>query len=248
MENHFLDILLEELAEVISSQSFELQEDGSYLNADKRFKIEFEENTMLYRLLLSQADDEPQYVTVSSWKFNEEKGEKEARTIGKDFADTLYTKLGLNKNRRQLASGVPLPSKKSGSKSQDVGGVCQQMLAIFPKYKDTYRDHVAANGEFLYINFFTETFVPEIRAILDGGNKKQCKKVFDALSNLYVEGDRMAQNCVAVVLTLGAIGDSDKRYENACIYLEGCPYLKSILEQLYKKYKRNNKKLKAIVK
>lgn len=246
MENHFFDIVMAQLAELISEQGFAKCEDGSYANDVKCFKVEYDEAAGLYNLFIADAADEPEYATVSSWSFSDEKGEKEAKTIGMDFLDTLRTKLGVKPNMAKAAQNVPLP-KKSGAKVGDINALAQQMLAVFPKYKDTYKEHVAANGEFLYLTFFAETVVLDIRAALDEQSKKPLKKIFDVLCDAYVEADRAAQNAIAVTIVTGAIAGDKTRYETALTYMEDCTYLKTAVMQLNKEYAAKNKKLKAMI-
>ena len=246
MENHFYDVVLKQLEEFIAEQNFERREDGSYANEVKCFKVEFDEEQGLYNLYMADAADEPEYATISSWRFNDEKGEKEATTIGRDFLDTLRTKLGVKPNYVKNAANVPLP-KKGSAKAGDINALAQQMLAVFPKYKDTYKEHVAEYGEFLYINFFTNTVVVDIKEALDEQNKKQLKKIFDTLCDLYVEGDRATQNAIAVTIVTGAIGCSKERFETAVSYMEDCAYLKTAVTQLNREYNANNKKLKSMI-
>lgn len=246
MENHFFDIVMEQLSELVSEQGFAKRDDGSYANENKCFKVEFDEEAGLYNLLLADAADEPEYATVSSWSFSDDKGEKEAKTIGLDFLDTLRTKLGVKPNYAKNIANVPLP-KKSGNKTNDINALAQQMLAVFPKYKDTYREHMAEHGEFLYLNFFSQTVVHDVRQALDDKNKKQLKKIFDVLCDAYVEADRAAQNAVAVTIITGAIAGDKTRYETALTYMEDCAYLKTAIIQLNKAYMAKNKKLKAMI-
>lgn len=246
MENHFYDVVLKQLEEFIAEQGFAKCEDGSYANEVKCFKVEFDQDAGLYNLYMADAADEPEYATISSWRFNDEKGEKEAATIGRDFLDTLRTKMGVKPNYAKNAANVPLP-KKGGAKAGDINALTQQMLAVFPKYKDVYKSHVAEYGEFLYINFFTNTVVLDIRQALDEQNKKQLKKIFDVLCDLYVEGDRATQNAVAVTIITGAISDSKERFETAISYMEDCTYLKTAVTQLNREYTAKNKKLKSMI-
>ncbi len=246
MENHFFDVVLKQLEEFIKEQGFEKREDGSYQNESKCFKIEFDETQGLYNLYLADADDQPEFATVSSWRFSDEKGEKEATTIGRDFLDTLQTKMGVKANVVKSAANIPLP-KKSSSKTNDINALAQQMLAVFPKYKDAYKEHVAEYGEFLYINFFANTVVLDIRQALDEGSKKPLKKIFDVLCNVYVEGDRTTQNAIAVTIITGAISDSKERFETAISYIGDCTYLKTAITQLNREYNAKNKKLKTMI-
>ena len=247
MENHFYNTIIGELENFIKEQGFEIQQDGSYLNETKRFLIEYDENTKLYNLMLSEAEGEPEYAAVSSWSFDDERGEGEAKTIAGDFLDTLRTKLGVAVNRRALSGNVPLPKRSSSGQTPDVSAFCQRVLAVFPKYKDAYRDHVAKYGEFLYLKFFSETITVEIREALDSRNKKQLKKYFETLSEMYIEGDRNVQNAISVIIITAAIGDSQQRFETAMNQLEDCASLKNVVRHLYRSYMAKDKKLRAMI-
>ena len=81
------------------------------------------------------------------------------------------------------------------------------MLDFFPALKDEYKNHIAVNGNFLYLNFFGEYLVPNIKQVMAAGNKKQIKKLYDILEDMYVKGDRDTVNAVVAVLVAAAYND-----------------------------------------
>lgn len=246
METRFLDVIIAEIKEIIETKSFVCQEDGSYRNEDYCFKIEYNEESKLYSLFLAATDDQPEYKEMSTWIFDDTKTEKDAAVIGKDFCETLMQKMGIAPKRKTTAD-IPLPTKSAAGKSVDINGMAQRLLAVFPTHKDAYRDHVAQNGEFLYITFLNETIVPDIRAAIDAGSKKPLKKIFDALGELYVDGNRAVQNAVAVTIVTGAVGDSKERYETVLPFMEENQYLKTAVVNLRRFYDSKNKKLRTMI-
>ena len=81
------------------------------------------------------------------------------------------------------------------------------MLDFFPALKDEYKNHIAVNGNFLYLNFFGEYLVSNIKQVMISGNKKQIKKLYDILEDMYVKGDRDTVNAVVAVLCAAAYND-----------------------------------------
>ena len=83
------------------------------------------------------------------------------------------------------------------------------MLDFFPVLKDEYKNHIAQNGNFLYLNFFGEFLVPQLKGVLKSGNKKQMKKLFDLLDDMYVKGDRDTVNTLVALICAAAYSDEE---------------------------------------
>ena len=73
--------------------------------------------------------------------------------------------------------------------------------------RNEYKNHIAVNGNFLYLTFFGEYLVPNIKQVMASGNKKQIKKLYDILEDMYVKGDRDTVNSVVAVLCAAAYND-----------------------------------------
>ena len=64
--------------------------------------------------------------------------------------------------------------------------------------------HVAKYGNFLYLDFFGYTLVPQIKTTLKEGNKKSVKKLYELLENAYLMGDKETVNTVVAVVAAAA--------------------------------------------
>ena len=123
-----------------------------------------------------------------------------------DFVVSLRKELGIKATRTATAI-VDLPTaSKDGS--MNVTGFAKKMLDVFPAIKDDYKEHISLYGNFLYINFFGEYLVPQLKNLFTNGNKKQVKKLYDVLEDVYVKGDKDTVNIMIAVLAATAYNDS----------------------------------------
>ena len=82
------------------------------------------------------------------------------------------------------------------------------MLDVFPAIKDDYKEHISIYGNFLYINFFGEYLVPQLKNLFTNGNKKQVKKLYDVFEDAYVKGDKDTVNIMIALLSATAYNDA----------------------------------------
>ncbi len=239
MEQKIIDAVLEELRPTLSQNGFE-EKDGTFLGENKAFKIEYRADKEIFCLLSADvvAGEVGEYSVASSYLFDSTQRESDAAAVGIDFNDTLTSLLGINTRKARRSFDVALPSK-SDSDTADIGELCNRVLAIFPAYKDLYKERVAAEGEFLYIDFFLETAAKEIEALLDADNNKKLKKIYDTLNDLYVRGDRNVGNTIIVVILGGAIKGDAAKTAKMLEGLEAFPYLKKPLRQVALRTKKD---------
>ena len=131
--------------------------------------------------------------------------------MAEDFADSLREIFGMKKQVSNLKD-VALPSKAaSRGPTPNVEALAQRFLAIFPQYKDAYREHMAKYGEFLYQDFFARTAAVKLKELCADpkANKKQLEKFFDLLNEMYAEGD-------ANVLQHGDLHHPGQRLRRGC--------------------------------
>ena len=83
----------------------------------------------------------------------------------------------------------------------------KKMLDVFPALKDEYKAHVTIYGNFLYLNFFGEKLVPQIKAVMNENNKKSVKKLFDVFETAYLHGDRDTVNTIVAVVAAACVND-----------------------------------------
>ena len=211
MDNRFYDNVVGEMKPFFDEHNFVLQEDGSFKNETKAFLVEYSEDRQMYLLKSAEVENGNigEYSEVCSWLFDDTQSAKDAESVGIDFVNSMRDSLGI-KIKRPPVSDVDLPSAdKNGALT--VSGFAKKVLDIFPQYKDDYKSHVAHYGNFLYVNFYSKTLVPQIRELLKEDNKKNKKKLFDLMETGYLQGDRETVNAVVAVLAAAAYNDEDMK-------------------------------------
>ncbi len=249
MNSQVLEKIVEQLSGLIESAGFTSNEDGTeYKNDRYAFKISHDEEKKLLILDLAEvneAGEVGEYTNASSWLFDNPEELRDAESAGMDFLDSLKTKMGIRGMRTGRNGEIAMPRKEVGG-TPNIETLCVKTLAIFPQFKDAYKDHVAHYGSFLYVEFFKETLMVRLAEMLDENNKKNLKKVFAMLCDLYTEGDRSVQNVIVGIVLCGAVKDDEKRYNIALENLEDCSYLKTAFVNMMSRYKKD-KKLRAII-
>lgn len=208
MDNRYFDKVIEEMQPFLDEQGFKQQQDGSYKNSTRLIKVEYNEPRQMYALAVAEtADGETgEFKEINAWLFDDSQTAKDAAAVGIDFTHSLRKNMGIKLKRTASGEDVELPSvSKAGSVT--VTGFTKKMLDFFPSLKDEYKNHIAVNGNFLYLNFFGEHLVPHLKNVLTSGNKKQIKKLYDILGDMYVKGDKDTVNTIIAVLCAAAYND-----------------------------------------
>lgn len=231
MEQKIFDAVKAELSPLFTENGF-TENDNSFIGETTAFKIEYDAEKNLFLLLCAEVVDgsTDAYAVASSYLFDENGTLSDAAAVGIDFADTVKTKLGLSR-RVTRSADVALPTK-SGADTPGMDDLCNRMLAIFPAYKEQYKENVQENGEFLYVNFFLDTVAVDIRNLIAEGNDKKLKKIYDALNELYVKGDRNVGNVIVVAILGGAVKGDKELTEKLLCGLGDYQYLKSAVRNI----------------
>lgn len=206
MDNRYYSEVVKEMESLFSEQGFKAGENGEFLNNAKKVLISFDEPKQMYRLEVADIDEEgnfSEYKEINAWLFDDSQTAKDAQSVGMDFAATLRKELGVTVKRTANTGNVELPSaSKTGSMT--VTGFAKKMLDIYPTLKDEYKEHIAVYGNFLYINFFGEHLVPNLKNTFESGTKKQIKKLYDVFEDAYLKGDKDTVNILVAVLCAAA--------------------------------------------
>lgn len=208
MENHYFENLIAEMKPLLDEQGFKSAGEGIYQNDKKAVKIEYDEDKKMYRLFMAEVNGEEteEYVEVSAWLFDESQNAKDAASVGIDFCDTVRNKLGV-KIKREVGAQVDLPTfSKDGA--YNVTAFAKKALDVFPALKDPYREHIAKYGNFLYIDFFGEYLVPELKKVYKENNKKTVKKVTEVAQSAYINGDRDVVDLLVALLSAAVAEDT----------------------------------------
>lgn len=223
MDNRYYDAVIAEMSPFFEENGLK-GDNGVFANDTKALKIEYDEARQVYNLLCADVTDGTagEFSAISSFLFDDSQTEKDAASVGIDFIDSAKKVLGVKTKRKSISGEADLPS--ASSETVTVSVLVAKLLAVYPHLKDVYRDETAAKGKFLYLDFCTTYFLPEIRNTLDSGNKKAVKKLLDMLADIFVTGDKASSTLVTALLA-AAVGKDEKRFALISEKLEDCPHL-----------------------
>ncbi len=243
MDKKYFDAIISEMQVLLDGQKFVL--DGEiYKNEQKAVKIEYNAEAKQFVLLLADIENGEmgEFSAATSWLFDETQNERDALAVGVDFADTLRSNLGIKKEKTAISVDLPVAEK---SDTATVSALTQKLLAIFPQFKDAYKESVSEYNKFLYLDFYVENFVPSIKELIETGTKKQNKKLFDMLSEMYNTGKNETTDAIVALISAaiynnekGALAFNDFAGENKHMQTAVREFLKAI---------ERNKKLKEIL-
>ena len=208
MDNRYYDNLIEEIKPFFNEQKFIEQEDGSFKNDIWATKVEYDEDSQMYKLYLANLsqEDASDYSLVTSWLFDDSQNEKDAASVGMDFAETLREKLGV-KITRKTSAKIELPTAATKDGNMTIEGFTKKLLDVYPVLKEIYKQHIATYGNFLYLDFYSAQAVPLVKATLAENNKKSVKKLYDVFENAYIHGDKETVNATVAILSAVAYKD-----------------------------------------
>ncbi len=248
MENHYFEFVVEEMQSFLDEQGFKALEEGVYANPTKQIKIEYSEEKQVYRLLAADVTEAGagEYTELTAYLFDDTQNKRDAASVGIDFVDTLRKNMGVKAARRGNSGEIDLPTnQKVGTVT--VGGMTAKLLAVYPEYKDIYKESVAFNGKFLHLEFYRENFIPRINRALFENNKKQLKKLFDVLADCYISGDKETGTLIVATITAACDGDA-ALLENAKEAMGEGSYLAPLVTNFVSELKKNKKLREALIK
>ena len=244
MDKKFFDEIVSFMSKTIATYNFEpvAGEDYSFKGETKAFKILYDEKKQFCLQVADVNEGEIEaYNNKAAWLFDENHSNKDTLIIAEDFEETILKELGIKKQVVRSGSEVALPSKTVAGQAPNIEGFTQKALAIFPEFKDTYKEEVEKNGEYLYVDFLKKTFVPKFREVIAAGNKKQISKIMDMLGKMYYEGDSTVSNVVVGVIIAGTFKDNPGEFDKCAELVSNYPYLCSAGKQILQCVKSNKK-------
>lgn len=248
MDNRYLENVIAEMQPFFDENGFK-SVDGVYKNDKKVAAIEYNEERQMYILKTADIAEDGNFelAEVSAWLFDDSQNAKDAEAVGIDFTSTLKSQMGIKHTRSAAAANaVDLPTaSKDGA--YNITAFTKKMLDVFPTLKDEYKAHVAVYGNFLYLNFFGEKLVPQIKSVLSENNKKSVKKLFDVLQNGYLQGDRDTVNTIVAVVAAACASDETLK-TNAITALGDNKHFIDSLTQFIPVVKSNKKLSAALLK
>lgn len=248
MDNRYYENVIEEMQPFFDEHSFCAQADGSFKNETKSAKVAYDEARQMYTLSVADIEEGNigEYSEINAWLFDDSQTAKDAVSVGIDFVGSLRKNMGIKIKRSAAGAEVELPTFTKGG-SMTITGFTKKMLDFFPVLKDEYKNHVAEYGNFLYLNFFGEFLVPQIKTVFLSGGKKQVKKLYELLDDIYVKGDKDTVNTIVALLCAAAHKDEKAKSVISEVLSEDKHFLSSF-ENFLPVLSKNKKLLSALVK
>ncbi len=206
MDNRYYDHVIAEMKPFLDEHGFKALDDG-FVNDNKKIAVVYNDEKQTYSLLVSTKDEEGNFGemnTINTWLFDDSQNAKDAMSVGIDFTVSLRKELGVKITRKNIDVELPSATKDG---AMTVTGFTKKMLDVFPVLKDDYKEHIATYGNFLYINFFGEKLVPQLKNLFSTGTKKQIKKLYDVYEDAYVKGGKDTINIMIALLAAASYND-----------------------------------------
>ena len=193
-----------------NDNGFKSVEEGVFANDKKSVNVKYDEQRQMYILLAADIDEDMkvgEYKEINAWLFDDTQNAKDAESVGIDFVASLRKILGV-KITRNSTNSVALPTASKSDK-MEIEGFTKKMLDVFPVLKEEYKSHVSVYGNFLYLNFFGEFLIPQLKNLFTSGTKKQIKKFYDVLETAYVKGNQDTVNVSVAILCAASYKNND---------------------------------------
>ncbi len=243
------DVLKDVLIE--NGYSTEGQELGTFVGEFKTYKVSYSDDKKTFTVGVAPTDTES-FTELSSWYFDEsDHGPKDTLCIGEDFLEAVAKDLGVTviKASDGTTKEVALPEKAAAGVEPAIDAFAQKFLALFPQYKEDYKEMVARYGDFLYIEFFKRYGIAKMKELMadEQKNKKQLTKYWTMLGDMHYEGELIVGDIICTVILAGTFGNDPAAYDAVAEkYLADYPFLKGSGRAAVYNYKRS-KKLRAVI-
>lgn len=151
----------------------------------------------------TMTDDGPdnEWNTMATWMFNPETDtEREATSIGNDFADAVSTPVNIKRVKQTK-------KKKSDEGSADPLFLFKRLVKFFPELKDEIKEEEDSCYPFRYVTFTKEHIVERVNTMIKRGSKADITKLMSVLSAQYANGDVDTRSIITIVI-LNSVDDN----------------------------------------
>ncbi len=132
---------------------------------------------------------------LATWLFDPESdGNREAESIGDDFAETIRGPKQTGAARKQKKR------KKDGENNVDPLFLANRMVTYFPQLKDEIAYEKAHYEEFRGVTFAQEKIVPKFAEMVQQANERKLEKISQGLAALYTQGDLDTKGIITYLL------------------------------------------------
>lgn len=256
MNIQYIKEIVEFMSEIMNANGFssKKQDTGCFKGDLKAYKVAYNEEKKEFSFAVSPVDSEgvaDTYTTLSTWYFDEnDHGTNDTKCIAEDFLEIAAADAGFKLIRADgSAAEVALPEKAAEGTEPGIEAFAQKFLALFPQYKDNYKDSVAKYGDFLFVDFFKRYGVEKMLELManETKNKKQLAKYWSMLGDMHYEGETIVGDVICSVILAGSFkGDVVAFNAAAEKYLSDYPFLKASGAAAVKNYKSSKKLREAL--
>lgn len=214
MEFLFYDELIAQLKPTLDELNFKESEGGIFLKDNYAVKIDYDEERQLVNLKAAKAQEGSnlEFINLSQYLFTPEHTKRDVEAVAIDFDDTLRKELGAKKEvtRRK----IDLPTKAADGETPTIEAFTKGFLDIFPQYRDAYRDNIAKNGSFHYVEFYKTYGIEKTLEICrEPKNEKQLGKYVNFLNKYFIAGDKAVISVITTVLIGGSFYNNRQLFD-----------------------------------
>lgn len=145
----------------------------------------------------TMTDDGPdnEWKTLNTWMFDPEVDtEKEANSIGNDFADSVAAPTAVKRVKQTK-------KKKSGDEpSNDPVFLSKRLVKLFPELKEEIKAEEDNHSKFRAVTFARASIVPRVNELMKRGSKSDITKLVEILSAQYLNGDFDTRSIITIVI------------------------------------------------
>ena len=207
-------IVSDKVDEALKSQGFKREK---VMSTDKEMVSLFTGESVAYSVIYtfdkkhmvlrscSMTEDGPdnQWKTMATWMFDPETDtNKEADSIGNDFADTVSSTVAVKRVKQAK-------KKKGDDGNADPVFLAKRFVNFFPELKDIIKAEQDGYESFRSVTFFRAEIVPRVNDLLTRGTKGDINKLAQMLSTQYSNGDMDTRSIITIVI-LNSIDDSKR--------------------------------------
>lgn len=169
--------------------------------------------------------DDSEFTLLSSYLLiPEEYNEKDVKSIAAEINEELDISFSPKAIAKRSANDVKAQATvtrsqaKSGALLYDPATLTIKLSAIYPEFKDAYKENVAKYGEFLCEEFYVNYGTAFILDTIKKNHPQRMKKLFSILNDMYEDGSNETQSLIAVTI-LGSIQNDSQLMQNIYDYM-----------------------------
>lgn len=144
-----------------------------------------------------------EWKTAATWMFDPEVDtEKEAGSIGNDFAETVSApvRAKINKTKKK---------KKTEEGNADPLFLAKRFMAVFPELRDEIKTEVDSYEDFRGVTFARASIVPKVNNLLARSSAPDIQKLAGVLNLQYDNGDMDTRSIITIVI-LNSVDSKEK--------------------------------------